>query len=477
MEKPFVLIVDDTPQNLQVLGNMLREDGYKVAAAQNGKIALDAVQKRRPDCILLDIMMPKMDGFETCRRLKAQPDTQDIPVIFITALTGIEDKLKAFDVGGVDYITKPFQTEEVLARVGTHLRIQQLQKNLQEANLALERRNAFIRSTFGLYLSNEIVDTIFESPDGLALGGEKRVITMLVGDLRGFTSIGERLPAETVVEMLNIYLEAMTPIVFRYQGTIDEVFGDALLVLFGAPIEHDNDVEHAIACAIEMQLAMDDVNARMRQAGFPEMAMGIGIHTGEVVVGNIGSYERMKYGIVGRHVNLTFRIESYTVGGQILISDDARQACHAELRIDGQQQVMPKGVKQPITIYQVGGIEGEFTLTLPEQSPTEFWPVQPPLSLDVTILEGKHVGATAFPGQLIALAQSMAEIQVQQELQPLTNVKISVFDKSGTLLSDELYAKVIEPSESTASTFKIALTSIPTIIEPVFLQYREASNE
>jgi adenylate cyclase len=183
----------------------------------------------------------------------------------------------------------------------------------------------------------------------------------------------------------------------------------------------------------------------------------------------------MKYGIVGRHVNLTFRIESYTVGGQILISDDARQACHAQLRIDGQQQVMPKGVKQPITVYEIGGIEGEFTLTLPEKPPMKFLPVQPPLSLDVTVLEGKHVGTTAFPGQLVAFAQSMAEIQVQRELTPLTNVKISVFDETGILLSDELYAKVID--QSAPSIFRIAMTSIPETLNSLFQQYSEASNE
>ena len=141
-EPSVVLIVDDNPQNLQVLGNLLRKDGYKVAAAQNGALALDFVRKRQPACILLDIMMPAMDGIETCRRLKAEETTKDIPVLFITGLTDTRNKIEAFEIGGVDYITKPFQAEEVLARVKTHVALQKMHTRLQAQNVHLQQEIA-----------------------------------------------------------------------------------------------------------------------------------------------------------------------------------------------------------------------------------------------------------------------------------------------------------------------------------------------
>lgn len=465
-DKALILIVDDNPQNLQVLGNLLREAGYRVAAAPNGKTALDFLQTRHPSCILLDVMMPEMDGFETCRRLKRQKALQEIPVIFITALADMKDKLQAFEVGGVDYITKPFQPEEVMARVGAHLRIQELQKNLKTANEALERRNRFIRETFGRYLSDDVVETILESPTGLERGGTKRVVTMLVTDLRGFTSLCEQLPAESVVEMINIYLETMTPIIFKYQGTIDDVLGDAIFALFGAPFARENDVERAIACALEMQIAMMTVNARNQAAGFPTIAMGIGIHTGSVVVGNIGSAQRMKYAVVGRHVNLTFRIESYTVGGQILISQQTRQACRDNLIIANQQKVMPKGVQTPITIYDTRGIEGEFSVRLPEKT-AQFVRLSPPLSAEILVLEGKHVEGATFSGRLVRLAEKIAELETSRELEPLNNLKMTLFQADGTMMSAELYAKVLERADA-PQAFRIAFTSIPSDIEARF---------
>jgi adenylate cyclase len=155
--------------------------------------------------------------------------------------------------------------------------------------------------------------------------GGKRKITMLMADLRGFTSLSERLPPERVVTLLNRYLTTMVSVIKQYQGTIDEFIGDAIFVLFGAPIWQEDDAQRAVACGIAMQLAMASVNEQNRQDGLPEIEMGIGIHTGQVVVGNIGSAERTKYGVVGSQVNLTSRIQSCTTGGQTLISEATRR--------------------------------------------------------------------------------------------------------------------------------------------------------
>jgi len=352
-EKATILVVDDTPENIDVLRGILSSD-YKVKVAINGQQALRAsLSDSPPDLILLDVMMPGMDGFEVCRRLKAESRTEGIPVIFVTAMNETCDEVLGFKVGGVDYINKPVTPAIVLSRVKTHLKLRSAYQ--------------FIRDTFGRYLSEEIVDALFETPEGLNLGGEKREVTILMADLRNFTSIGERLDAEQVVEMVNIFLESMTEVILKQLGTIDEFIGDAILAIFGAPIQRHDDALRAVRCAIEMQLAMAGVNRRYEQLGYPAVGMGIGINTGQVVVGNIGSHKRSKYAVVGRHVNIVSRIESYTSGGQILVSECTRNRCEGLLRVDGEMKVTPKGIKQEITIYDVSGVMGENPVMLPEK--------------------------------------------------------------------------------------------------------------
>ena len=232
----------------------------------------------------------------------------------------------------------------------------------------VELRNKFIRETFGKYLTDEVVSTVLESPTGLQTGGEKRKITMMMTDLRGFTSLSERLPPERVVALLNRYLTTMVSVIKQYQGTIDEFIGDAIFVLFGAPVWQEDDAERAVACAVAMQIAMSSINEQNLKEDLPELEMGIGIHTGPVVVGNIGSAERMKYGVVGSQVNLTSRIQSCTVGGQILVSETTRQEAGRILKIGQQIEVKAKGVEHPITLSEVLGIGGSYKLQLTETS-------------------------------------------------------------------------------------------------------------
>ena len=226
-----------------------------------------------------------------------------------------------------------------------------------------------LRRMFGRYLSPEVMNTLIENPASLELGGEKRPVTIMMTDLRGFTAMAERLAPEQVVALLNGYFEVMMEVIVRYQGTINEIVGDALLVFFGAPQDMPDRAQRAVACAIEMQNAMARVNERNRAAGLPELQMGIGLNDAEVVVGNIGTTRRSKYAAVGSGVNMTSRIESYTVGGQILVSESVRQEAGEVLRIDGQRDVLPKGSESPLRIYEIGGIGGGFNLALEESAP------------------------------------------------------------------------------------------------------------
>ena len=226
------------------------------------------------------------------------------------------------------------------------------------------RQRDFIRDTFGRYLSSEVVDELLDSPHGLRMSGETREITILVSDLRGFTSLSSSLSPSEVIPIINRYFEAMTEVIARYRGTVDELQGDGILVFFGAPLAAPDHPERAVACAIEMQNKMVEVNAAQRKESLPELAMGIGINTGEVVVGNIGSQNRSKYGAVGTAINLAYRIESCTSGGQILMSPATYGKVQSLVHIRKKMEKEFKGIKDPMTIYDVGGMEGKYQLSL-----------------------------------------------------------------------------------------------------------------
>jgi adenylate cyclase len=395
----------------------------------------------------------------------------------ISALDEIDSAVRCIELGAEDYLRKPFNPVLLRARVQACLEKKRLrdlkvaqQRKLTELNTALELRNRFIRETFGSYLSDEIVDTILKE-GGLKIEGEKRRTTILMADLRGFTSISERLPAEDVVAMINIYLETMTEIIQKYQGTIDEFIGDGILVIFGAPILRPDDPRRAVACAVEMQLAMTSVNDRNRQAGYPEVALGIGINTGEVVMGNIGSKKRIKYAVVGRAVNLTARIESYTVGGQILISESTLDECGDICRIDTAMQVMPKGVKKPLTIHEVGGIGGDFQLFLPPKKEMTWIELEPGLPVQFTVVDWKHTGELGHRGAITKIAHNMVEIHSKVLPSPLANLRISLYDPDDHEISDDLYGKVVAYLSESPPAFLVNFTSIPPEAETFLARF------
>ena len=334
-----------------------------------------------------------------------------------------------------------------------------------------------IRNTFGRYLSDEIVANLLENPEGLSMGGEKRKITLLTSDLRGFTATSERLEPEDVIKILNHYLEYMADAITSFNGTIDEFMGDGILVLFGAPTARVDDGKRAVACAIAMQKAMVPVNKQMREWGLPPLEMGIGINTGEVVVGNIGSEKRTKYGVVGSQVNLTYRIESYTLGGQIIISEQTLHEAGGEsiVKIIGQKQVQPKGVKEPITIYEVGGIGAEYNLSLTKEEEV-YLPLTEEMRLQYVTLDGKHVGNKAIGAKIIQLSAKGAEIgpvvtavpvvengAPRQVVPPaLTNIKMNLLgQETPTGISEDIYAKVLEIPEPKNGNFYIRFTAKP----------------
>jgi len=458
LRKATLLIVDDIPENIDVLLGILKPY-YRVKVAPHGERALQLCQDLPlPDLILLDIMMPGMDGFEVCRRLKANPVCKHIPVIFVTAMGDVADELYGFKVGGVDYISKPIVPAIVLARVKTQLQLQSAYH--------------FIRDTFGRYVSDEVASLIVDEPDGQRMGGQKRRLTIMMADLRGFTSICERLPAEDVVEMINIFLSQMTTVIQKYHGTINEFLGDGILANFGTTILRHDHALQAVECAIEMQQSMGVINKVFHDSNFPCVEMGIGIHTGEAIVGNIGSKKRAKYGVIGQAVNIASRIESHTLGGQILVSDATKEACKGKLSIRQVSETMVKGIKDPLVLHDVTAIKGKGDKTLPVVAADDFIALNPPLNVQLMPLVGKSI-APAIPAHIVALALPTIKITLAQPLEKYSNVKIVIQDDLGKVIIEDLYAKVTTQIATEPITLLLKTTCFSPESEQLLRYYAE----
>jgi adenylate cyclase len=275
--------------------------------------------------------------------------------------------------------------------------------------------------------------------------------------------------------MLNRYLGTMVEIIMQYQGTIDEIIGDAMLVIFGAPIWRQDDAQRAVACAVAMQLAMATVNTENRRAGLPDIDMGIGVHTGEVVVGNIGSHKRTKYGVVGSHVNLTSRVQSYTIGGQILVSEVTQQEIGPLGRLRKQMEVEAKGIAEPITLYELHGIGGAYSLFLPERE-EELVSLQQQIPLQYTVLEGEHVGRTVYKGHFITLSAKGGEVRSDHAVAPWSNLRIRLLGSNGETIPGELYVKVLRHLPESRPGFYAHFTSIPPDIATFFQRLLASSS-
>jgi adenylate cyclase len=349
-------------------------------------------------------------------------------------------------------------------------------KLLAKSSEDLEKSLELLKAMFGRYLSTEVMTSLIENPAALELGGEKRKVTIMMTDLRGFTALSERLEPERVVQMLNSYFEVMVEVVLKFQGTINEIIGDALLVIFGAPQEMQDRAQRAIACAIEMQNAMARVNEHNLKQGLPELEMGIGLNETEVIVGNIGSSKRSKYAVVGSGVNLTSRIESYSVGGQVLISESERQEAGEVLRIDAQWEVLPKGAETPLKIYEVGGIAGPYNLALEEKNPA-LVTLARRIPLKYTVLEGNAVGKKGLEGSVVRLSKKCAEIFLDESIEVLANIKMNLEDVDENLSLRDFYGKVIEHPAKNENICMVRFTSVPSEVDAYFQSHRQHASK
>ena len=351
-----VLVVDDLPENLDLMSRLLRKMHCSVMTADSGEQALHLLESEIVDLVLLDLVMPDIDGREVLARIKQSEQLRAIPVIMISGRQDMDQIVDCIQVGADDYLLKPVNSVLLNARIKSGLERKRWHDKEEQYREQLEKRERFIRQTFGRYISDDIVEEILESPEGLKLGGDLRSVTLMMSDIRSFTTLVEHLPPEKVVTLLNRYLGKMTDIILEHGGTIDEFLGDAVLAAFGAPSKIEDHAQRAVICAIAMQAAMGEINEQNRADDLPEFEMAIALNTGEVVAGNIGSERRSKYGFVGHEVNVTSRIEDAALPNEILISQRTLKSLkEAEFDIGPSRNLNPKGIDETLVVFPING--------------------------------------------------------------------------------------------------------------------------
>ena len=362
MPDKTILIVDDTPANIAAALAILK-DQYRTKVATSGAKALEhAGAADKPDLILLDVTMPEMDGYEVCGRLKADPETASIPVVFLTARTEAEDEAKGFELGAVDYIHKPFNPTVVRARVHTHLLLRDTLRQIEERNAALDEKTRMLESLsvkLSKYLSPQVYASIFAGSREVELATERKRLTVFFSDIKDFTATTADMQPEDLTAMLNRYFSAMSRIALAHGAHIDKFIGDAMLMFFGEP-ETKGAEEDARACvrmAVAMQRQMVKLQQEWRASGFEQpFEMRVGINTGYCNVGNFGSDDRMDYTIIGAEVNLAARIEAAADPGGILISYPTYALVRDIVRAEERGSIDAKGIRREVRVFAVAGI-------------------------------------------------------------------------------------------------------------------------
>lgn len=456
-----ILIVDDNESNLNLLAHQLQRQGHHTSTAVSGRQALEKIRAAEPDLVLLDLFMPDMNGFDVLREMHQDAALRAVPVIVITGLNDRSAAAKCIEAGAFDILLKPVNPVLLKARVASCLERKVWHDKEQAYQLELEKSYTFIRKVFGRYISDEVVKEILEAEDGMQLGGGKQQITIIMTDIRGFSMLSQELDPQDCVKMLNNYFGVMTPLIQKYDGVINEFLGDAILAIFGAPVITADHARQAVACAIEMQLAMTEVNDNHKQWGLPSIEMGIAVNTGEVVVGNIGSENRSKYAVVGHHVNLTARIESFTVGGQIMASEYTIDAVDCPVTVIRSLEVEAKGIKGRVKIHEITAIGAPYNLALEVEEQT-VRQLKKALPVTFNRLSGKAIAEELINGKLTAIATDIAHLDTPVKLEVLNNLRMQITAYPGSA-DDQIFSKVTGTVEGQNghTQYIIKLTSAP----------------
>ena len=362
---PRILVVDDNPVNVDILQARLAAHGYEVVTTADGEAALAAVQEHRPDLVLLDVMMPKLDGLEVCRRLKADPALPFIPVILVTARSETRDVVAGLEGGADEYLTKPVDQAALVARVQSMLRIKALQDTVQAqaAELAawnrtleqrvkaqveeLERVNRLRR-----FLTPQLAELVISAGGERLLESHRREIAVVDCDLRGFTAFAEAAEPEEVMGVLRQFYGAMGELIAHFEATLEGFRGDGMIMFFNDPFPCPDPAARAVRLAVAMRQRMDDLIAGWRRRGH-DLGFGAGIALGYATLGTIGFEGRYDYGSVGSVPNLAARLSEQAGPGQILISQRVYADVEALVEAERLPELTLKGFPRPVAAYNV----------------------------------------------------------------------------------------------------------------------------
>ncbi|HET8564581.1 MAG TPA: response regulator [Candidatus Binatia bacterium] len=353
-----ILIVDDEPFNLDLLEQELTEQNYAIERASDGMEALEKVESFQPDVILLDYMMPRMNGLEVINKLKQNDRHKSIPVILLTAKASQEDKVKGLDAGAEDYVVKPFDSVELLARVRSMMRLKQMHDSLEEWNRKLEERVnhqlAEIERMRRLkrYVSPQIADSLLKSEDEEIFRSHRREITVVFLDLRGFTAFSDSAEPEEVMELLKGYHTEMGKLIFQFDGTLERFTGDGIMIFFNDPIPCADHTEKAVRMALEMRVRVQELRKDWLRKSY-DLDLGVGLAAGYATLGNIGFEGRMDYGAVGNVTNLAARLCAEARGGQILINQRTLSKIEDLVEVDVLEELQLKGFGRPVAAFNI----------------------------------------------------------------------------------------------------------------------------
>ena len=365
---PLILVVDDLPQNVRLLDAVLSPQGFRVTTASSGKEALDVLSKEHPDLVLLDILMPGIDGYEVCRRIREDPGAAFLPVIMITASEG-EDKIRAIEAGADDFVHKPFDQAELLARVRSLVRVKRYHDTIENQAAELARWNRELEQRvqdqveqlervgrLRRFLPAQLADLIVSSGDESFLKGHRREVTVVFCDLRGFTAFAETAEPEDVWEILGEYHGALGDLIARFEGTLERFTGDGLMVFFNDPIPCDDAPLRSIRMALAMRQRVQELADGWQRRGH-ELAFGVGIAQGYATLGRIGFSGRFDYASIGSVTNLAARLCAESAPWQILVTQRVNAAAEDLVVSRFVGELSLRGFSRPVRAFEVSGLD------------------------------------------------------------------------------------------------------------------------
>lgn len=367
-----LLVVDDQPANIRLLEAILTPRGYDVRSASSGEEALTVIAGSDVDLVLLDIVMPGMDGYEVCRRIREQVDTAYLPVVMVTA-SGDEQKVKALEAGADDFLTKPINQSELLARVASLARIKRYQDTIKRQAAELADWNHELESrveeqvaqlermgTLRRFLSPQLAELIVDSGDETFLESHRREIVVVFCDLRGFTKFAESSEPEEVMGVLKEYHEALGDLIFRFEGTLERFAGDGLMVFFNDPVRCDDGPLRAIRMSLAMRTRVRGLAESWSRQGH-DLAMGIGIAQGYATLGKIGFDGRLDYAAIGSVTNLAARLCADAEAWQILVTERVFSAAGSMVVGEDAGARELRGFSRSVHAFSVRGVDSSRT--------------------------------------------------------------------------------------------------------------------